>query len=121
MQVGFAPPILCVAVGKERAHLAALRSAGRFAVSVLDKPGEKLMGAFFRKYEPGRGPFDELKTSRARGGSTVCDEALAWFECRVTGEHALDDHVVVFGEVTDAKLCREGEPSVHLRKNGLGY
>jgi hypothetical protein len=31
------------------------------------------------------------------------------------------DHVVVFGEVVEASLLREGEPSTHVRKNGLGY
>ena len=41
--------------------------------------------------------------------------------CEVTGEHPVGDHVVVFGAVTHAALLREGDPSIHLRKNGLGY
>ena len=31
------------------------------------------------------------------------------------------DHVVLFGEVSDAVILREGDPSIHLRRNGLGY
>src|SRR5262245_56498725 len=58
MQVGFAPPTLCVAVGKERGPLAAMRATGRFAVSVLDGGSAALMGAFLKKPPAGTSPFD---------------------------------------------------------------
>jgi flavin reductase (DIM6/NTAB) family NADH-FMN oxidoreductase RutF len=51
----------------------------------------------------------------------VLSSALAWLECALEGEHETGDHVVVFGRVTDGRLVREGEPTVHLRKNGLAY
>lgn len=121
VQVGLTPPALCVAVGKDRAPLAAIRGAGRFGVSILDGASSDLMSFFFRKYEGGQSPFDDLESEPAPGGSPVLTRALAWLECRVTGEHETGDHVVVFGEVTAGELQREGEPSVHLRKNGLGY
>jgi flavin reductase (DIM6/NTAB) family NADH-FMN oxidoreductase RutF len=121
VQVGFEPPTVCVAIAKDRGHLAAVRAAGSFGVSVLDPASDKLMGRFFKRYPPESGPFDGLAHARAKAGSPVLDEALAWIECRVTGEHETGDHVVVFGEVIDAKLAREGEPSIHVRRNGLGY
>ena len=122
VQVGFAPPTLCVAVGRGRAPLAAMRAAGRFAVSILDPESSRLMGAFFRKYAPGETPFDHVEHAPAPGGGPpILTGALAWLSCRVTGEHETGDHVVVFGEVTDAALAREGDPSIHLRKDGLGY
>lgn len=121
MQVGFQPPMLSVAVGKERGPLAALRSSGHFGVSILDKASESVMGRFFRKYEPGQGPFDGLETSSGPAGSPIVKSALAWLDCRVRGEFDGGDHVIVFGEVVGGELLREGDPSIHLRKNGLGY
>ena len=121
MQVGFEPPTVCVAIGRDRDHLAAIRAAGRFGVSVLDAQSSKVMGAFFRKYEPGESAFDHVEHRAAPGGSPVLEEALAWLECRVAGEHDAGDHIVVFGTVDDAALAREGDPSVHLRRNGLAY
>jgi len=121
MQVGFEPPVVCVAIGKDRAHLAAVRASRHFGVCVLDKASENLMGRFFKKPAPGASPFDDLPHHRARGGSPVLDGALAWMECKLTGEHETGDHVVVFGEVVEARLVREGEPTIHLRKNGLSY
>ena len=32
-----------------------------------------------------------------------------------------DDDVIVYGEVTDGDQVRDGDSSVHLRKNGLSY
>lgn len=121
MQVGFAPPSVSVAVAKGREHLAAIRAQGRFAVSVLDAASQGLMGAFFKKPEAGRSPFDTLEHRASPAGLPILAGALAWLDCRVTGEHGLGDHVVVFGEAEHGELLRAGDPAVHLRKNGLGY
>ena len=121
MQVGFVPPVLSVAIASGREHLGAIRAHGRFAVSVLDAPSQALMSAFFKRHEPGRSPFDQLEHRACPGGLPILSGALAWLECRVTGEHATGDHVVVFGEVEHGEVLRAGDPSVHLRKNGLGY
>jgi flavin reductase (DIM6/NTAB) family NADH-FMN oxidoreductase RutF len=121
MQQGFDPPTLSVAVGKGRAHLAAMRASGRFAVSILDGESSGAMGPFFKKYEGGETAFDHVATTESPCGLPVLSEALAWMECELTGEFETGDHVVVFGTVTDGATLREGDPSVHLRKNGLGY
>ena len=121
MQMGFTPPVVCVGVGKERGPLAAMRQHGTFALSILDAQSQGVMGAFFKKYEQGQGPFDAVAHSPAPGGSPVLDEALAWLDCKLTGEHELADHIVVFGEVQAGSLQHPGDPSIHLRKDGLGY
>jgi flavin reductase (DIM6/NTAB) family NADH-FMN oxidoreductase RutF len=120
-QVGFEPPTVLVAVGKGRAPLEAIRSSRAFALSVLDPASERLMGRFFKRYEPGQSPFDGLTTFDAPSGSPVLSEALAWVDCQLSGEHELPDHVVMFGTVSEGRMLREGDPSVHLRRNGLTY
>ena len=117
-QVGFDPPTVCIAVGKDRDHLAAMRASGRFALSILDGESSGLMKPFFGKDGD---PFEGLATARTAAGSTVLTGALAWLDCQVTGEHEVGDHIVVFGAAEEASLQREGDPKVHLRKNGLGY
>ncbi len=121
MQVGFEPPAVCVAIARGREHLGAIRTCGRFAVSVLDGRSAHLMGPFFRKHPAGATAFDHVAHVASPGGLPILAEALAWLECRVTGEHEGGDHVVVFGAVEHAALLREGEPSIHLRENGLSY
>ena len=120
-QVAFAPPTICVAIGKERAHLPAIRASKSFGVSVLDDASLGLMSAFFKRYPPGESAFDTLAHSESPNGSPVLDDALAWLECTLRGEHDAGDHVVVFGEVTAGRVLRSGDPLQHVRKNGLAY
>jgi flavin reductase (DIM6/NTAB) family NADH-FMN oxidoreductase RutF len=121
MQMGIDPPVLAVAVGRTRGPLAALRASGRFGVTVLYPGSKGVMGAFFKKRPSGESPFDELPVQPAPGGSPVLSQGLAWLECRITGEHETADHVVLFGEVESGGLLSEGDPSIHLRKDGLAY
>lgn len=120
-QVGFEPPTVALAVGKARGPLAALREHGHFALSVLDKSSAGIMGGFFKPLPDGQTPFDGHATSETTSGCTVFGEALAWLDCEIVGEWESGDHVVVFGKVLEGSLAREGDPSVHLRKDGLGY
>lgn len=120
-QVGFQPPVVCVAFGKERGHLDACLATGHFGVSILDSESHGLMRAFLRKLGEGETPFDGLNVVRAGSGSPVLGDALAWLDCRIRGRHDAGDHIVVFGEVIEASVQRAGDPSIHLRKNGLSY
>lgn len=121
MQVAFEPPALSVAIAEGREHLGMLRRQGRFAVSVLDAASQGAMSAFFKRHEPGKSPFDQVAHQASPGGLPILTAALAWMECRVTGEHPCGDHVVVFGQVEHGALLRAGDPAIHLRKNGLAY
>ncbi|QDU70101.1 flavin reductase family protein [Engelhardtia mirabilis] len=120
-QVGFDPPTVAVAVGVDRDHLQAMRDCGRFAVSILDQDSKGAMKPFFGKLVEGATPFDDLATSTPAGGPPVLGEALAWVTCEVTGEQLAGDHVLVLGRVLEGIQVREGDPLVHLRKNGLSY
>lgn len=121
MQVGFDPPTVCVAVGQKRAQLDAIQASGRFALSILDADSSRLMGAFFKKYPEGESALDHVETKDSPGGLPILSEALAWLDCQVTGLHKTGDHVVFFGTVEHGEALREGDPSVHLRKNGFSY
>lgn len=121
MQMGFEPPTVCVAVGHTRPFLADLRESGHFALSILDKQASGAMAPFFKKLPEGESPFDHVRVLSISPGAPILADALAWVRCRVSGEHPTGDHVAVFGEVVDGAILREGESTVHMRKNGLGY
>jgi flavin reductase (DIM6/NTAB) family NADH-FMN oxidoreductase RutF len=120
-QFGFAPPTVAVAVAQGREHLQAIRHSRCFAISVLDQDSKGAMPPFFGKLPAGATPFDVLPHRAAPGRAPVLENALAWLDLELTGEHALPDHVVLFGRVLDGGVTRSGEPLVHLRKNGLSY
>jgi flavin reductase (DIM6/NTAB) family NADH-FMN oxidoreductase RutF len=121
MQVGFEPPVVCVAIKKGRPYVEQIRRNGRFGVSILDAASQGAMKAFFGKSPDGKGPFETLAFEKAPQGSPVLSDALAWLECRLQGVHDCGDHEVVFGDVESGAAVRDNDPAVHLRKNGLGY
>jgi len=121
MQTGFEPPTVAVAIGRSRPQLVHVRECGAFALSILDPQSRGLMTPFVRKLDEHESPFDGLKLAKTPKGLNVLAESLAWIECRVAGEHATGDHVVVFGEVVAAETLHDGEPCTHVRKNGLRY
>ncbi len=121
MQTGFAPPTLCVAIGKDRPHLAAIQKSGRFALSILDSASNSLMAPFFKRLPEGTSPFTGLATTITPAGSIVFTDALAWVDCRLLSTQEAPDHAVILAEVTDGSLLRDADPKIHLRKNGLSY
>jgi flavin reductase (DIM6/NTAB) family NADH-FMN oxidoreductase RutF len=121
MQTGFAPPTLCVAIGKDRPHLAAIQKNGRFALSILDSASNSLMAPFFKRFPEGTSPFTGLATTLTPAGSIVFTEALGWIDCRLHSLHDTPDHTVVFAEATDGSLLRDADPKIHLRRSGLSY
>lgn len=127
-QMGFEPPVLAAAVGRDRAALELLRRTGRFAVSVLDGESKGLLGHFARGFEPGEEAFNGVKIAH-HDGLPYLPEALAWMACEVVGEADWTDHITVAGRVV-AGARRGGaspskgsvpDPMVHLRTNGLSY
>ena len=88
---------------------------------MLDKESRGLMAPFLKPPADGRSPFEGVALAETPHGTPVLAECLAWIECRIRSEHEVPDHVVLFGEVEAGELLREGEPAIHLRRNGLGY
>ena len=120
-QVGFNPPLVMVAVGQDRSILELLRARSSFTISVLDPASRGLMGAFLKRHTEGSSPFQGLELGTSPAGLPYLADALAWLECSLHSEHELPDHCAIFGAVEAGALLREGEPLVHLRKNGLSY
>jgi Flavin reductase like domain len=58
--------------------------------------------------------------TRGRTGLPLLLGSLAWFECRVVGEHPAGDHVLVLGKVIDGKLLdSEAEPMTYRETGAM--
>lgn len=119
MQAGFEPPMVSVAVGKNREILDQLRQNGHFVLNVIPDGANGLLGRF-GKYRPDA--FDGLQIEENTCGVVIHD-ALASLDCRITGVvETGGDHVLLLAEITGGQVLKgEDKPWVHLRKNGLSY
>jgi flavin reductase (DIM6/NTAB) family NADH-FMN oxidoreductase RutF len=122
MQAGFSPPALSIGVGQDRAALDfVLEPGSNFVVSVIADSEKGQVGPFAKGIAPAANALAETPVERTPSGQAAVEGCLAWMECRTMDHGRSGDHVIIVGEVVDARSGRDDAPAVHLRKNGLEY
>ncbi|MFL5404008.1 MAG: flavin reductase family protein [Gemmatimonadales bacterium] len=104
MQTSFDPLLLALSINPGNASYSLLHGGGGFTVNVLKqnqlelarrlgtrsgRDGDKLAGV---RWRPGR------------SGAPILEQALAYFDCELTGRQRAGDHEVVLGRVVDGKI-----------------
>ena len=91
------PPLIGVSIGKDASCYELLRSAGRFAVSLLGSEQEELA----RRFAAGHPPivhWDGVPTREGKVAPLV-EGGVGWIEARVVAEHDVGDHTFFVGDV----------------------
>jgi flavin reductase (DIM6/NTAB) family NADH-FMN oxidoreductase RutF len=121
MQAGFDPPMITVALHKDRLLARWLSAKTPFAVNLLADDQNRLVGHFGRGYEAGEPAFDGLEVSRSPSGAAVLEGTIGYLECEPTGHIDSADHRIFLARVVSGHLSDGERPMVHIRKNGLKY
>lgn len=123
-QVSFEPPMITIAVNRQR-YLNDWLSDGVFvAVNLLAESNGSYLKHFGRGFEPGEPAFDGLEIARSENGLPVLTDTLGFLEARICGQLSAGDHILYTAEVTSAgsgPLLDQKNPFVHVRKNGFHY
>ena len=120
-QCSFAPPLLSVALRREREVAGWLTKGTPFTVNILDDTQTDMVAHFGRGFHADEQPFAEVEVIRPDGAPPVLADALAYLVCRVESRCTAGDHDLVLGQVVAGKVLAEGRPMVHIRKSGLHY
>lgn len=120
-QCSFDPPGVTIAIKKGRPVSKWLQAGTLFAVNILDDAQTDMIVHFGRGFELSEPAFDNIAVDRPSTGAPVLREALAYLQCRIVSTHSVGDHDLAFGEVVDGRLLNDGQPMIHIRKNGLHY
>jgi flavin reductase (DIM6/NTAB) family NADH-FMN oxidoreductase RutF len=111
MQVSFDPLLLALSINPDNASYPLLHAGGGFTVNVLRREQQDLARRFGTR--SGR-EEDKLAGIRWRPGHTgapVLEDALAYFDCQLTGRLQTGDHELVLGRVIDGRiLAPDAEP-----------
>ncbi len=121
IQAGFAPPAVALAIAPNRDLLAAIDRGLPFVVNLLGESQRSLLSRFGKPAAPGEDPFAGLEFVRSPCGAVALGGGSGWLECRLSTRTGGGDHAVVVAEVTAGEAGPEGQPLVHVRKNGLRY
>ncbi len=106
------PLLVLVCVEKTADTHDCIRSAGAFAVNILNSEDERIARRF-AAWEVDR-KFDGLAYHQEQTGSPVLDDALAWVDCRLHGEYDGGDHTIFVGEIL-AGDAGNGTPLLYYR------
>lgn len=109
--VSLHPPLVLACLGRRSAVNEAIRTSGRFGVSILGEEQEEVSRRFATS---GRIRFDDASRLEGDHGVPLVPGALGHLECRVRSFHDEGDHTVWVGEVV-ALSARPGRPLLHHR------
>lgn len=107
------PALVGVSIGHQSSIHLPLRTAGRFAVSVLGGDQAHVAQHFARSVPP-IAQWTGVARREGPGPEPLVDDAVAWLGCTVASEHEAGDHTVFVGAVEWVELGRRRAPLVYL-------
>jgi len=120
-QCAFQPPLLSAAIRGDRAVAGWLTEGMVFVLNILEENQTDMIAHFGRGFSADEPAFTGLEIERSPSGLPVLAEGLAYLECRLLARHTVGDHELFIAQVIDGRLLNEGQPMVHIRKNGFHY
>lgn len=120
-QCSFEPPMVSVAMKKGRAAEGVLQAAQKFVLNILHTNQKDMLAHFGKGFKPGQDPFVGVETETQVTGLPILKTCLCFLECQVKQIYEAGDHQIVLGEIVNAGAEEEGQPMVHLRRNGFNY
>ena len=104
MQASFDPLLLALSVNPQNASYPLLRASGAFTISVLKQGQLELARRFGTRSGREEDKLAGVGWHPGRSGAPILDEALAYFECELTGSLRAGDHELVLGRVIDGRV-----------------
>jgi 3-hydroxy-9,10-secoandrosta-1,3,5(10)-triene-9,17-dione monooxygenase reductase component len=110
--VSLDPPLVLVCPARTSTTWPVIRKAGEFCISIMASHHEQVSRGFSAC---GADRFERVAW-HTRSGGPALDEAVAWLDCRLGGEHPAGDHTIVVCEVVAADPSEEAvTPLVFFR------
>ncbi len=107
-QVSHDPPLVMVAIRKNRRVHPIVKEAGAFALHVLDRDDKQIIGQF--KLPKPAQRFKGAECITLKTGCPILKDALAYMDCRLATTLDTGDHTLFIGEVLAADVAGEGSP-----------
>ena len=111
-QVSFSPPLLMVALRRNRKALPAIQESGIFSLSLLGEDQKPLVSRF--KESPPEPVSLFFSGVEGRQKVPSLRRCLASWECGLVSTVEAGDHILCIGEVQSASVEGEGDPLTTL-------
>lgn len=121
MQCSFDPPMVSVAIRRDREILGLLQVGSAFALNQLEEGQTDMIAHFGRGFRLSDDAFHHLDVDLEADSGPLLRESLTYMACEVVGQMPAGDHDIVLAKVTAGQVVDEGKPMIHVRKNGFHY
>jgi flavin reductase (DIM6/NTAB) family NADH-FMN oxidoreductase RutF len=111
-QVSFSPPLVMVAVRRNRYSHGMIKEGGIFALNVIGKEDSRLVGKF--KAPTAEEKFGGIGWETKTTGAPIIGETIAYMDCRLVNSFDTGDHTIFVGQIVDADLLKGGLPITSL-------
>ena len=121
-QAGFDPPMVTVAVRRDRFVNDWIDESGRCTLNQFATGSKSLIRHFSRGFSPEAPAFEGLALRGDARGGPVLVAALSYLDLEVVGAMVGGDHRVLLAKVVAGdQIDPLGEPFLHVRANGFHY
>jgi flavin reductase (DIM6/NTAB) family NADH-FMN oxidoreductase RutF len=120
-QCAFKPPTISFVIQRGRAIADLLPTGADFTINILEAAQTDMIAHFGKGYTLQEDAFHNLDVERNPPHGPVLTESLAYLHAKVLDRIPVGDHDLYLAEVTAGALLEEGQPMVHVRKNGFHY
>lgn len=104
MQVSFDPLLLALSINPEHASHPLLHAGAGFTVNVLKQGQQDLARLFGTRSGRDENKLAGINWRPGRTGAPILEDALAYFDCELSGAMRAGDHELTLGRVTGGRL-----------------
>ena len=104
MQVSFDPLLLALSINPEHASYPLLHAGRGFTVNVLKQGQLDLARRFGTRSGRDEDKLAGIPWRPGRTGAPILEDALAYFDCELSGEMGAGDHDLTLGRVTGGRI-----------------
>lgn len=121
-QLSFRPPLIAVAVNKDRQHLPLVRKLEEFVLHPLAASDNKVIKRFWSGVPDGKDPFENFNYSHTEKGVVILSDTLAYIQCKIIEEKDIGgDHLLFIAEAVAGDKRKRDAPATHFRRDGFDY
>jgi flavin reductase (DIM6/NTAB) family NADH-FMN oxidoreductase RutF len=102
MHASYNPPLLALSINIHHSSYSLLKASGVFSVNVLKRGQLDFAANYAKPASTNKMAF--AAWSPGRTAAPLLRDALAWFECKVTGDFPAGDHRLVLGKVISGEI-----------------
>ncbi|HZZ72922.1 MAG TPA: flavin reductase family protein [Pirellulales bacterium] len=121
MQAGFEPPMVSLAIRQGRYLTEWLTQKSPCVLNVLRADQLALLKHFGKGFEPNEPAFSDIPLNRDPRGVPLLADSLGHLELEIANFVDSGDHRIFLATILGGQLNSEGQPLVHIRKNGAHY